>query len=723
MALTPRSVFRYYETDGVPASGPHKTKKAEVIQLLEQMAGASTSPAVVKQTKADLNAVTPTSENYGGLVLNDPDPTKNGYYYRDSAAWVKGRGLPDSIAEVTLAGTANAQTGTASGISPADVVTFFAVVGAENTGPMTLSIAGETARDVVNSAGNALSAGEWTGVVLFFVNDDGDYQLLIDAGAAASASASATAAALAFASLDTRYLGAKATDPTTDNAGGVLETGALYFNTTDGKFRVWTEADVWQDQSTALTDGEVTEPKLAAGGVSTRALADDSVTLAKLSAEVLELLGSSDSGWAVAELPTDGTTDCVSALQAAIDAASDHAVLIIPPGTYAIKSIPNDTSTWWTEGGDASLDLPSDAAIAIKGRKSLTVMAHGAKFIVDAVVDGFAICFYKSANCIWIGGEFVGNATLQAGTGQAASIAIIRCLNTWVEDAIVVNFYRNLFGYRSSFCGFRRCRSLGAGYMNIYAAGTLDANISGEDNPPLLGVVSAGFWLVDACHMQGAKYANAFSQDAEWENCHFINPGRQGVAAAQLRAERGYNAITGGSAIDTSNQNTGDVVDGFLISPGSDAASALVYPTGNKVVGVRMRGHRIAIDCVGLLEPTIQANDIAEYYQCGIAVLSRVVGSDTYPMDGANIIGNRIGPIKAGSSVVPSSPYKKAGIHLGRFNSARYLAVVAFNQVNVNDRGSRPVSGTWYEVAVDDLTATLEKVFNQVKGTGTNQLA
>lgn len=184
--LTPASVF----PPGI------KPKKAEIIQLLDQIQGTGSNPAVVKQTKAALDAVTPVSENYGGLVLNDPDPTKNGYYYRDSAAWVKGRGFPDTFAQITLGGTVNDQTGTvAAGVSPSNVLVYFATVSTENTGPMTISISGETARDVVNAAGNPLSAGEWTGVVLFFLNSDGNYQLLLDAGAAASAAQSATNAA------------------------------------------------------------------------------------------------------------------------------------------------------------------------------------------------------------------------------------------------------------------------------------------------------------------------------------------------------------------------------------------------------------------------------------------------------------------------------------------------------------------------------------------------
>jgi hypothetical protein len=65
-----------------------------------------------------------------------------------------------------------------------------------------------------------------------------------------------------------RYLGAYVDDAAASAAAAALEAGAevtgqMYFNTTDGKFRVW-NGDAWQDQSVALNDGEVTESKIAA---------------------------------------------------------------------------------------------------------------------------------------------------------------------------------------------------------------------------------------------------------------------------------------------------------------------------------------------------------------------------------------------------------------------------------------------------------------------------
>ena len=61
-----------------------------------------------------------------------------------------------------------------------------------------------------------------------------------DAEAAQTAAEAAQASAeTAYDDFDDRYLGAKATDPTVDNDGDALITGALYFNTTDGDMRVY----------------------------------------------------------------------------------------------------------------------------------------------------------------------------------------------------------------------------------------------------------------------------------------------------------------------------------------------------------------------------------------------------------------------------------------------------------------------------------------------------
>jgi hypothetical protein len=59
---------------------------------------------------------------------------------------------------------------------------------------------------------------------------------------ASSATASATSAAASYDSFDDRYLGAKTSDPTLDNDGNALITGALYFNSVAGEMRAYSGA-------------------------------------------------------------------------------------------------------------------------------------------------------------------------------------------------------------------------------------------------------------------------------------------------------------------------------------------------------------------------------------------------------------------------------------------------------------------------------------------------
>lgn len=61
---------------------------------------------------------------------------------------------------------------------------------------------------------------------------------------ASNAAAAATNAATSYDNFDDRYLGAKTSDPTVDNDGDALITGALYFNTTDDVMKVY-EGSSW----------------------------------------------------------------------------------------------------------------------------------------------------------------------------------------------------------------------------------------------------------------------------------------------------------------------------------------------------------------------------------------------------------------------------------------------------------------------------------------------
>lgn len=75
---------------------------------------------------------------------------------------------------------------------------------------------------------------------------------------ASQAQDSAIAAEAAYDDFDDRYLGDKASDPTVDNDGDPLVTGALYFNTTTDVLRVYNGSS-WQDATSGQGGGFLTQ--------------------------------------------------------------------------------------------------------------------------------------------------------------------------------------------------------------------------------------------------------------------------------------------------------------------------------------------------------------------------------------------------------------------------------------------------------------------------------
>jgi len=91
---------------------------------------------------------------------------------------------------------------------------------------------------------------------------------------AASAAASATAAAASYDSFDDRYLGAKASAPSTDNDGNALAAGALYWNTTTGAMQVWNATtSSWGGITSAVSSTRWS--KTMSGGETTLSSTDD----------------------------------------------------------------------------------------------------------------------------------------------------------------------------------------------------------------------------------------------------------------------------------------------------------------------------------------------------------------------------------------------------------------------------------------------------------------
>jgi len=180
---------------------------------------------------------------------------------------------------VTAGGTANALTIT----SPNNVITTY--TGADGlaysvkaaatsiAGAITIDVDGVGAVPLVTDAGEVPSLGSLTinGIYLFVYNETvgkfifSDYKssVLSAAAAAASAGAAATSetnaatsetnAAASYDNFDDRWLGDKTADPTLDNDGNALLTGAAYFNTVIDKLKLYDGA-AWTTIQDGLSD-------------------------------------------------------------------------------------------------------------------------------------------------------------------------------------------------------------------------------------------------------------------------------------------------------------------------------------------------------------------------------------------------------------------------------------------------------------------------------------
>ena len=151
---------------------------------------------------------------------------------------------------------------------------------------------------------------------------------------ATEAASSASSAASSFDSFDDRYLGAKSSDPSVDNDGNALLTGALYFNSSDNVMKNYT-GSAWQ--TLKPTSSEQTN-------INTLAASDVVADMA--------ILATTD---VVADMNTLGSADIVSDMNtlATADVVSDMntlatADIVADMNTLATADVVTDMNTLGT---------------------------------------------------------------------------------------------------------------------------------------------------------------------------------------------------------------------------------------------------------------------------------------------------------------------------------------------------------------------------------------
>ena len=196
-----------------------------------------------------------------------------------------------------------------------------------NSIALKLPLAGGTMSGNIVLGGNSVTGAALTPTTASELTSKSYVDSILGSATAASASADAAAisetnAAASYDSFDDRYLGAKASEPTVDNDGDALLTGALYFNSTSDDLWVWDGA-VW-------TQGSFTAGSLLANVVEdvTPQLGGD-----------LDLNSSDITG--TGNINTTGAATFTSTLTALDAAFTGTGAVDLPVGTTAQRPTPS----------------------------------------------------------------------------------------------------------------------------------------------------------------------------------------------------------------------------------------------------------------------------------------------------------------------------------------------------------------------------------------------
>jgi hypothetical protein len=238
------------------------------------------------------------------------------------------------------------------------------------------------------------------------------------ATSATSAATSATNAAASYDSFDDRYLGAKASDPSVDNDGDALITGALYFDSTNNVMKVYDGA-AWGEASSSISGIKQDFLYTATSGQTAFSGADDNaVTMVIDRSDLLSVFLNGVRLIETTDYTVNTSTNTVTLVSGA---TTGDTVEMEVFGNFAGQSGAEVNITGGQISGITSLGVDGNATFgdndkAIFGAGSdLQIYSDGANAVVDHTNTSAGALYLKGDNNVII--------TNQAGTENKAVFA------------------------------------------------------------------------------------------------------------------------------------------------------------------------------------------------------------------------------------------------------------------------------------------------------------
>lgn len=210
--ITAAEVFRDFETDGIPSSGPHKPRKPDIRMLLKQyetiIAAFLSNGGVIYTSKAALDADISSPANFMAWVLGDPIAANNGIYRKVGGSgagnWVRAGDLPYSFILASNVGAGAPFAIQATTSIPVSGSALILLQVAEDysgeaatvsfNGGAALAIKTNSGEDVRNLAGGSVVYGVITGATFRLANDEAIASLIYEARDQAVAAANSSEA-------------------------------------------------------------------------------------------------------------------------------------------------------------------------------------------------------------------------------------------------------------------------------------------------------------------------------------------------------------------------------------------------------------------------------------------------------------------------------------------------------------------------------------------------